>query len=134
MHKNLITVAISHSIIHRPLNAPRDLASNDATERIMKWSISLTSEAYFHVFHLKLNKKVKVWHIFLVKVPLTKNKKDDLFLPNQQCKLKDVNRTVTVGKVSTWLFQASSTCLTPNLKQIGFCRIEFNNVRVQQLS
>ena len=69
-------------------------------------------------------------------MPLTKNKKDDLFLPNQQCKLKDVNRTVTVrlGKVSTWLFQASSKCLTPNLKQIGFCRIEFNNVRVQQLS
>lgn len=83
-----------------------------------------------------LDKTAKVWHIFLGKMPLTKNKKDDLFLPNQlQTKgyqLRIRNRTVTVrlGKVSTWLFQASSTCFT----QIGFCRIEFNNVRVQQLS
>ena len=36
VHKNLITVAISHSIIHRSLITPCDLASDDATERIMK--------------------------------------------------------------------------------------------------
>ena len=58
VHKNLTTVAISHSIIHRPLNAPRDLASNDATERIMKWSISLTSGLIF--MFSTLNKTAKV--------------------------------------------------------------------------
>ena len=40
-------------VIVPQLDAPRDLASEDATERITKWSpISLTFGAYFDVFHL----------------------------------------------------------------------------------